>query len=73
MPGTRVPSLRKISRDSRVSIATALQAYRLLEDRGVLEARPQSGYYVARKPPTLEPPTIIAATRASDRRSACPA
>ena len=49
MPGTRAPSLRTISRDRKVSIATAMQAYRLLEDRGVLEARPQSGFYVARK------------------------
>ncbi|NLW66962.1 MAG: PLP-dependent aminotransferase family protein, partial [Bacteriovoracaceae bacterium] len=29
-----------------VSITTAMEAYRLLEDRGVIEARPQSGYYV---------------------------
>ena len=44
--GERAPSLRQISRDRGVSLATALQAYRLLEDRGVLEARPQSGYFV---------------------------
>lgn len=47
LPGSRVPSLREISRERGTSVATALQAYRLLEDRGVLEARPQSGYYVA--------------------------
>jgi DNA-binding transcriptional MocR family regulator len=47
-PGTRVPSLRQISRQQQISISTALQAYRLLEDRSVIEARPQSGYYVAR-------------------------
>src|SRR5215469_17213861 len=47
-PGTRVPSLRQISRQRQISISTALQAYRLLEDRSVIEARPQSGYYVAR-------------------------
>jgi DNA-binding transcriptional MocR family regulator len=46
--GSRAPSLREICRQRRVSLSTALQAYRLLEDRGVLEARPQSGYYVAR-------------------------
>ncbi len=46
--GARAPSLREICRQRRVSLSTALQAYRLLEDRGVLEARPQSGYYVAR-------------------------
>lgn len=46
--GARAPSLRQICRQQRVSLSTALQAYRLLEDHGVLEARPQSGYYVAR-------------------------
>jgi DNA-binding transcriptional MocR family regulator len=46
--GSRAPSLRQICRQRRISLSTALQAYRLLEDRGVLEARPQSGYYVAR-------------------------
>lgn len=48
-PGSRVPSLRQISRQRRTSLSTALQAYRHLEDRGVLEARPQSGFYVAAK------------------------
>lgn len=57
MPGTRAPSLRSISRDRRVSMATALQAYRLLEDRGVLLARPQSGFYVARRSAARKPPT----------------
>lgn len=52
IPGSRAPSLRKISREHRVSVATALQAYRLLEDRGVLEARPQSGFYVANGRPS---------------------
>jgi DNA-binding transcriptional MocR family regulator len=46
-PGSRVPSLRQITRQRRVSLSTALQAYRLLEDRGLIEARPQSGYYVS--------------------------
>jgi DNA-binding transcriptional MocR family regulator len=57
MPGARAPSLRAISRQRKVSIATALQAYRLLEDRGVLRARPQSGFYVAPRPPARKPPT----------------
>ncbi|HEV2676896.1 MAG TPA: PLP-dependent aminotransferase family protein [Aliidongia sp.] len=47
-PGARAPSLREAGRQWRVSLSTALQAYRLLEDRGVLEARPKSGFYVAR-------------------------
>lgn len=44
--GERIPSVRKMSRQQQVSIATAIQAYRLLENRGLIEARPQSGYYV---------------------------
>ena len=56
MPGRRAPSLRAISREQKVSMATAMQAYRLLEDRGVLEARPQSGFYVARPAPVRKPP-----------------
>jgi DNA-binding transcriptional MocR family regulator len=50
-PGSRAPSLRDISKQQRISLSTALQAYRLLEDRGVLEVRPQSGHYVARRAP----------------------
>ncbi len=45
-PGERVPSVRKCSEQQNVSIATVTQAYRLLENRGLIEARPQSGYYV---------------------------
>ncbi|CAN7527782.1 PLP-dependent aminotransferase family protein [Trinickia sp. LjRoot230] len=47
VPGTRVPSLREISVQHRISLSSALQAYRLLEDRGVLVAKPQSGFYVS--------------------------
>ncbi|HIC7211644.1 aminotransferase-like domain-containing protein [Burkholderia stabilis] len=47
VPGTRLPSVRAFSEQHRISISTALQAYRLLEDRGILVARPQSGFYVA--------------------------
>src|SRR5262249_54564262 len=57
--GSRAPSLRQISKQRRVGLSTALQAYRLLEDRGVLEARPQSGFYVAKLPAmSLETPAI---------------
>jgi DNA-binding transcriptional MocR family regulator len=58
-PGARAPSLRQISRQRRISLSTALQAYRLLEDRGVLEARPQSGFYIARRSAiSLQTPAI---------------
>lgn len=59
LPGSRVPSLREISKQRRTSLTTALQAYRLLEDRGILEARPQSGFYVSKGGPvSLETPEI---------------
>src|SRR5262249_54476685 len=32
------------------SLSTALHAYRLLEDRGILQGRPQSGFYVVKRP-----------------------
>ena len=47
-PGDRIPSIRGLSRQRGVSIATVMEAYRLLEDRDLIEARPQSGYYVRR-------------------------
>ena len=48
--GERVPSVRRLSQQRRVSVSTVLQAYQKLEDSGVIEARPQSGYYVKRLP-----------------------
>jgi DNA-binding transcriptional MocR family regulator len=45
-PGDRAPSLRKLSQTLKVSISTVNQAYLSLEDKGVLKARPQSGFYV---------------------------
>jgi DNA-binding transcriptional MocR family regulator len=47
--GARVPSVRKLSEQHGISISTALQAYRVLESEGLIEARPQSGYYVRKK------------------------
>lgn len=53
-PGDRVPSIREMSRQMGVSVNTVKQAYGLLEDRLILEARPQSGYYV--RPRSLDLP-----------------
>lgn len=56
-PGDRVPSVRKLSLQRGVSVATVLAAYRLLEDAGRIKARPQSGYYVSTRlwTPPAEP------------------
>src|SRR5580700_9291221 len=47
-PGDKAPSVRRLSKQKRVSISTALQAYLWLENRGHLEARPKSGFFVRR-------------------------
>ncbi len=44
--GERVPSVRRLSDQLEVSVSTVIEAYRRLESQGVIEARPQSGYYV---------------------------
>ncbi|MBR0566109.1 PLP-dependent aminotransferase family protein [Azoarcus sp. L1K30] len=44
--GDRLPSVRSTCRSQRLSPSTVLKAYYLLESRGLIEARPQSGYYV---------------------------
>ena len=53
-PGDRLPSVRGYSRQKRVSLATVLRTYQVLEDRGYVQVRPQSGHYV-RGTPTLPP------------------
>jgi len=54
-PGDRVPSVRQFSLQQRVSIPTALQAYVTLEARGLIEARPKSGFYVRSRRADLIP------------------
>lgn len=44
--GEKVPSVRKLSKDLGVSASTIEQSYILLESQGLIEAKPQSGYYV---------------------------
>ncbi|MEM7383418.1 MAG: PLP-dependent aminotransferase family protein [Verrucomicrobiota bacterium] len=47
--GDRIPSIRQMREQMSVSMATVMQGYQLLEDRGLIEAKPQSGYYVKPK------------------------
>ncbi len=58
-PGDRVPSIRKLSKQLQVSINTVKEAYNLLEDRCLLEARPQSGYYVRARLPELPAEPVV--------------
>jgi DNA-binding transcriptional MocR family regulator len=50
VPGDKLPSVRNISRQKALSATTVRLAYQTLEDRGLIEARPQSGYYVRWQP-----------------------
>lgn len=56
-PGDRLPSVRQASAHRGISPSTVFQAYYLLESRGLAEARPRSGYYVAARaiPAPAEP------------------
>lgn len=56
--GDRVPSIRQLSRRFDVSINTVMQAYTLLEDQRLIEARPQSGYYVRSRVPEIREPDL---------------
>lgn len=67
-PGDRLPSVRKLREQLSVSTSTVLEAYRLLEDRGLITARPQSGYYV--KPTALNLPQEPALTAPPDQACA---
>lgn len=59
-PGDRLPSVRTYSRQKRVSLATVLRTYQLLEDRGYLDVRPQSGHYVSTTGGMLAPsPSVL--------------
>ena len=72
--GDRIPSVRALSRELRVSISTTLEAYRLLEDRGFIDTRPQSGHYVrtrciadpANRPRVARPPQDPTAVSVSE-------
>lgn len=44
--GEKVPSVRAASRSHSVSPSTVFKAYYLLEDKGLIQARTRSGYYV---------------------------
>ena len=58
-PGDRLPGVRRLARQFGVSISTIVQAQRLLEDEGRIEARPRSGCYVRVQPwPRPEAPAI---------------
>jgi len=48
--GEKLPSVRALSQEQGISISTAYKAYVQLENKGLIEARPKSGYYVRYTP-----------------------
>ena len=63
--GDRLSSVREMALQQGVSTSTVLQAYRHLEDRRLIEARPRSGYFVAKPRPPLQVPAITRPPSAS--------
>ena len=70
-PGERLPSVRQLARQKRLSVGTVVQAFRLLEDQGYLDVRPQAGFYVRHRarvvpdqgfPPALKTPAFVGIT-----------
>src|SRR5215510_3994126 len=69
--GDKLPSVRMLSEEYGISMGTAFQAYYHLEGKGLVEARPKSGYYVRfnqkRFPalPTCKKPEVPVASKVS--------
>ncbi|KAA5610631.1 aminotransferase-like domain-containing protein [Rhodovastum atsumiense] len=59
-PGTRLPSVRELMRELRVSPVTVQQALERLRREGVLEARPGQGTFVAEIPAPAAAPADMA-------------
>lgn len=59
-PGDRLPSVRQARARRGISASTVFQAYQCLEREGLIQARPQSGFYVAAPLPTAQSRPAIA-------------
>ena len=62
-PGERVPSIRRSSRQHGVSANTVVEAYLALENRGLIEARPKSGFFVKPRLDAIAPRVRAKPTR----------
>jgi DNA-binding transcriptional MocR family regulator len=69
-PRMRLPSVRQASRSYGISPSTVFQAYYALERRGLIVARPRSGYFVnCRQLADLRPAPILAHSAATQTSS----
>ncbi|MGV7206533.1 PLP-dependent aminotransferase family protein [Oxalobacteraceae bacterium A2-2] len=74
LEGERIPSVRQTSQHHNLSISTVIRAFLLLESQGLIESRPQSGYFVRRRPAgaararlsVVPPPDPVAVARAQE-------
>lgn len=66
-PGDRLPSVRTMSVERGVSVATVLSAYSQLERTGLVETVPKSGHFVRRRGPTLAEPRAARRTTSAVR------
>ncbi|ROZ76683.1 PLP-dependent aminotransferase family protein [Ramlibacter sp. WS9] len=55
LPGDALPSVRVAAAQCKVSKGTVIQAYSVLEARSLVEARPQSGFYVRARADAVGP------------------
>ena len=60
--GGRLPGVRRLGQQFGVSVSTVVQALRQLENAGLVEARPRSGYYVNQLPAQRPDPPGISHT-----------
>ncbi len=72
--GDRMPSVRGLASQRKVSVATVLQAYVRLENDGLIEVRPRSGHFVRHRPlvPSVAEPRLPRRNLAPARVSVTP-
>ena len=56
-PGDRLPSIRHLAQQKRISVSTVMQALRLMEDRGA--SRCAAPVRLFRAPPRAAPPVQL--------------
>jgi DNA-binding transcriptional MocR family regulator len=56
--GERLPSVRRLHAERAIAIGTAAEAFAELERRGMVEARPRSGYFAKPPVPVFAPPPV---------------
>lgn len=65
-PGSKLPSLRSLTRQHGVSLTTALKMCRHLEETGYVQSRPRSGYVVCLPAPVHKAAPLKQARGAAD-------